>query len=542
MFWRKLEHGQLCYVPIEFDNKISLGDNALDTYVKSVDPTTGYKFLTDQTWSGTGYKTFVLNFTSQSWQGFDVRENPVWFHELLITVPTDATTGQISISETGATLPTLVYLEGGDYDGLTSGDYHAPRYSPGVLNSQKNAKSWGQAVAVLRQVPPSFAVNNLDEGALMSMGQKMFLETNNTKYLAEFPVTKSVSESFKVIDNFLVSQGVSRNDNGNINKFALSGASKRGHFSYLSAAVEYEKVTHLFPVSFDYIRMNKWLHNQQRGLGGYSFAWGFLYDVFAYIDTEINDLMLKYIDPWCYRSRYAEQSMTISHYLGTSDVMMLMGDTELWFAELRYLYDQQEPSDQESLASSNKLFLSFLANADHGANGSEGQEQVIQPSITSLITKDILPRYRWWRGIEQDQDDGQYYGYIILEVDRQPDNLEIFEAESTSPRRDWRTDAIGKNNRPEKQNIVWGNNDKERVVRITSLHDSNYPFAYKGRYLAPSGIEDKEDLSTFKAFYINLSFTDSKGNSLILTTEPNIAPRYHPFPDCYGDNCAIKSV
>ncbi len=57
----------------------------LDDYVNRFDPMTGYSVL--KTFDYTGYKAYVLNFTSQKWYDERVLDRYVWWHYLTIVVP-----------------------------------------------------------------------------------------------------------------------------------------------------------------------------------------------------------------------------------------------------------------------------------------------------------------------------------------------------------------------------------------------------------------------------------------------------------------------
>lgn len=298
------------YVPQEYDWEISLGDNDLDQYVKSTDGTTSYKHLTQFTINGPGFQKFVLNFTSQT----DQLEGRPLIHELFIHIPVN----EDGIFQIDQNMPKILQLEGGNVDDILSPDYHPEDLGDKMKISQFASGDLMTVTAVLKQVPSS-SFYSMNETTKVAFGQAEFLKSGNFLSLLEFTATKAVSESLKIIDSFVLTQ---TNIDISKQKFAITGQNFQAKIAYLTAAVNYDKVSNLFLEAFTAFRMNKWLHKQIINLGGFSYYWKDYVDqgVFGYIDTAEYDELSKIVDPWSYRSRFAEKGILVHRVLSLSSL------------------------------------------------------------------------------------------------------------------------------------------------------------------------------------------------------------------------------
>lgn len=68
---------------------ISVSCTPLDDYVNT--PDLHYKYELITTYENIGVKTYVLNMTSQKWQDETFVKNPIWWHQLLISIPNKIT-------------------------------------------------------------------------------------------------------------------------------------------------------------------------------------------------------------------------------------------------------------------------------------------------------------------------------------------------------------------------------------------------------------------------------------------------------------------
>lgn len=71
---------------------VTAQETALDRYVAQKDSVYGWKLV--NTLPGEGYKTFVLELTSQQWRSEKDVDHPVWKHWLTITRPAQVKTSK----------------------------------------------------------------------------------------------------------------------------------------------------------------------------------------------------------------------------------------------------------------------------------------------------------------------------------------------------------------------------------------------------------------------------------------------------------------
>src|SRR5690606_2824228 len=128
-----------------------------------------------------------------------------------------------------------------------------------------------------------------------------------------FPMTKSAIRALDVVQAFS-SEQLGRE----ISRFVVSGASKRGWTTWLSAATEDSRIVAIAPMVIDMLNMPATLEYQKEMYGGYS------EQIQDYVDLEIpqsitssfGDAVVKMIDPYSYREKLKLPKLII---LGSND-------------------------------------------------------------------------------------------------------------------------------------------------------------------------------------------------------------------------------
>lgn len=112
-------------------------------------------------------------------------------------------------------------------------------------------------------------------------------------------------------------------------------------------------------------------------------------------------------------------------------------------------------------------------------------------------------------------------GYIILETDRKPSSVLLYQATTlSSERRDFRLFCgVPDPNNPTPQPVFW----------------FSYPVSPEpsGQYVA----KVDNPIEGWRAFFLQMTFPGPLDSIYEFTTQVNIIPATFPYPDCTGSDC-----
>jgi PhoPQ-activated pathogenicity-related protein len=255
----------------------------LENYVKRAEPDYAWSFKSkDETDAGVVY---LYRLVSQKWQG------ELWEHDLQIFVPKEATdrTSMVILNTGGAA--------GGGTTALG-------------LEIARRVKF---PVAVLFQIPKQPLYNGKKEDALIAETFVQYLETKDATWPLLFPMAKSVVKAMDAL------QEIGKKDwNVDVKNFLITGASKRGWTSWLTAATGDKRVKAIAPLVIDTLNFQKQMPHQLKSFGKYSEQ---IHDyeerkLLPLPDTTDARKLWAMVDPWVYRDRLTLPKMLIH---GTND-------------------------------------------------------------------------------------------------------------------------------------------------------------------------------------------------------------------------------
>ena len=211
------------------------GPSPLDRYVGRPDPSFGWRLVREIALARGGEdprrRAAVLELTSQTWLTAGEVDHPVWKHWLTVIVPEQVT------SRTG-----FLYITGG-----ARAD---PPPERAIGRFIKLALLTGSVVAQLEGVPNqplTFADRPdepLAEDALIAHRHLTFLRTRNPEDLMRLPMVKSGAAAMSAVQAFLASAAGGAIE---VDRFVVSGGSKRGWTAWLLAAVD-PRVAAVIPI------------------------------------------------------------------------------------------------------------------------------------------------------------------------------------------------------------------------------------------------------------------------------------------------------
>lgn len=270
------------------------------------------------TFVGPGY---TLKMTSQTWQGI------TWSHEIEIIVPS-----KCDYPETA-----ILIVTGG----------RPKKYSDQI--GAALAVGSGCPVAVVYGIPNQPLFEGKSEDALIAHTFVKAMETGDDTWPLLFPMTKAVVRAMDAIQAF------SKSELGNqITGFVVSGASKRGWTTWLTAAADRKRVKAIVPIVYDNLNLTAQMPHQLAFWGKYSdeiddYTRLGIQDALA---TERGKHLARIVDPWSYRDLITVPKLIIN---GTNDAYWTLDALNLYWDDLK-----------------GPKFVLYIPNAGHNVSSALG--------------------------------------------------------------------------------------------------------------------------------------------------------------------------
>jgi PhoPQ-activated pathogenicity-related protein len=425
---------------------------ALDDYVKK--PDESYKYSLVNTIEGKGYTAYVIDMTSQSWRSKKEVDRTLWKHWLTIIKP-DKIKSDIG----------LLWINGG------SNNNAAPKNADFMM--VQIAQGSGTVVADLRMVPnqplkfpdggrPRY------EDAIIAYTFDKCLTTGDQMWALLLPMVKSAVRAMDTVQKFMASDAGGPVE---VKKFVVSGASKRGWTTWLTAAVD-KRVTAIAPAVIDVLNMKK---SMQHHFSAYGFYAPAIHDyeemkVFDRLGTAEGEAMRKLVDPYEYRNRYTMPKFMVS---STGDQFFLPDSAQFYYDDL--------PGPK---------FLRYIPNTDHGLDFSAAASLLL--FYKSILTDSPLPKFKW-------KVVGDWIR--VRPISGNLKEVNLWQA-SNEKARDFRVDTIG------------------RIWKSSPLKPKN-----NGRYVA----RVPEPTKGWTAFFVEMVYDSGDAVPHKFTTQVHVVPQLLPF-------------
>ena len=319
---------------------VSLGFGLpLFNYVEST-PMVGYQILgSNELDDGTRLTHILLQ--SQVWRGM------LWEHDVLVVEPAEAEfTDRAVIFVTGDYKPDL-----DDTGDLSISDY--------LLISKK----FSTPLVVLGDIPNQ-PIFGLREDDLIAHTFLQYIETHEEDLPILFPMVKSVVSTMDMIEKLM-----------GIKKYAVTGASKRGWTTWLTAVVD-ERVFAIIPIVFDNLNFPQQFEHQIQMYGQYSqmlkpYTSRGLAEM---ISSKTGQELLNAVDPYSYKERLTMPKLIVN---ATNDQYWTVDSAALYFNDLK-----------------GQNFILYVPNNNHGI---KNIPYVLDntSSFLKLVIAGKLPRVVW---------------------------------------------------------------------------------------------------------------------------------------------------
>lgn len=375
-------------------------DGPLAAYIAKADASFEWQKRREADYGKGRYVELIL--TSQTWQGI------VWKHQLFLYRPSKIAPGAQA----------LLMIEGGVWkDSLADPAKEGEPLPSGAAALAAMSETMQTPVAVLRQVPQQPIFRGMVEDQAIAYTFVQYLTTRNNEWPLLLPMVKSAVRAMDAVQVFAKNHWQLE-----IKHFAVSGASKRGWTTWLTAAVD-SRVNALAPMVIDTLNMSAQMKHQVVSFGAPSER---LNDytrlgLQAVLDTAPGKSLAAIVDPYSYRAQIKQPKLVI---LGTND--------PYWPLDALNLYWDGLEGEKHIL---------YVPNNGHGLRDATRVYGTIGALTRNAASGKPLPRLTWKfeeaKPAATRAGDGAVKHALTFSSDTPVKSMQIWTA--TSPTRDFRS-------------------------------------------------------------------------------------------------------
>jgi PhoPQ-activated pathogenicity-related protein len=418
---------------------------ALEDYVGQADDSFSWKLTGKE--EADGFTISRIDLISQKWR------DTVWSHKLVVVRPKTVRNPDIA----------LLFITGNG-----NGDRQIP-----VLKML--AERAGAVTAVITSVPNQPLFGGKSEDALIAFSFSKFLETGDKSWPLLFPMVKSAVRGMDAI------QASSEKEyNKRIERFVVTGASKRGWTTWLTAAAD-KRVAAIAPMVIDMLNMKAQTEWQKQVYGTESEKINDYKE--ANLLSRMNEPpmreLTKWVDPYSYCSRYNMPKLLL---LGTNDPYWTVDSLRHYWSDLpgpKLIYE--------------------TPNAGHDLNGGKDAMQTLAAFFQMIADHQSLPKVDWTISYQTNET-----ANISVAADQPVKSALLWTAVSTN--RDFRDDH-------------W-TNQSLKVTKGSAKTEATINHPKQG----------------FEAFLVETELTTSTGQTYKLSTEARVVPDTKPKTDASRKN------
>jgi PhoPQ-activated pathogenicity-related protein len=254
---------------------------------------------------------YELRLTSQTWHDI------AWQHNLTIYVPTNPPPAVQAAARGSA----LLMIDGGSQDSVEK----KPSRDAIVYGSTL-AQKIGVPFAVLKQVPNQPLFTGLKEDALIAETFRRYIQTRDESWPLLFPMTKAAVRAMDAIGEF-----AKRELGTTIEKFVVTGASKRGWTTWLTAATD-PRVVALAPMVIDMLNSEPQMDHQVKVFGTWSDQTKDYHELLRREKTEEVRRLWSITDPFTFREKLTQPKLII---LGNNDPYWTTDALNIYWPDLK---------------------------------------------------------------------------------------------------------------------------------------------------------------------------------------------------------------
>lgn len=320
--------------------------------------------------------TYEIDFCSQKWH------NTLWAHRILLFVPKGSEKFKTAI----------LYITG---DGPKKGDY---------VDLNLLSAATGMPIAMLFNIPNQ-PLWDMKEDDLIAHTFEKYLSTGDDTWPLLFPMTKSAIASMNVV------QKVAKQNGMQFDKFVVTGASKRGWTTWLTAASGDRRIVGIAPMVFDNLKFSDQMAKQLKDWGQYSDQ---IKDytnrgLQAKLATKEGQELMHMVDPYSYRDRIKVPTLIVN---GANDPYWTVNSTSVYWNDLRQA-----------------KYLLEVPNSGHGLEDKNRVVATVGAFARSLSGQFKMPKLDSTMSVDRDHNT---VTFSLIDKSTKPNSVAIWKAESST--------------------------------------------------------------------------------------------------------------
>lgn len=267
---------EYCYGQGLRDNKKGL--SALENYLDKKDNSFSREnYHTTKSGDGTFYE---VSFSSQTWQSI------IWKHRLILYFPKKS-----ALSST-----MLVVLQHGHYYDRDAG----------MAGLKTTGDSTGTPAAILYDIPNQPLFDGKEEDDLQAFTFSQYLKSGDESWPLLFPMVKSVVRAMDVAQSLAKMERKVA-----VTGFVISGHSKRGHTTWLSAATD-SRIKGIIPIAIDILNSRAQMSHHLKTFGQYNTPSESTTELVQKLEQPRGQSLIEMVDAYSYRNRFTMPKLIVS--------------------------------------------------------------------------------------------------------------------------------------------------------------------------------------------------------------------------------------
>lgn len=249
------------------------------------------------------------------------------------------------------------------------------------------------------------------EDEIIAYTWRRFIETDDSNWPLRLPMTKAAVRAMDTVTSFAASK---RGGHHVVDRFVVTGASKRGWTTWTTAAVD-KRVVAIVPMVVDVLNVVPSFehHYESYGFWAHSVRDYSREGLMDQLDNDGFRRLMEIEDPYSYHDRLTMPKLIVN---AAGDQFFLPDSSQFYF---------------DQLLGENHLL--YEANTDHSLHDADS-DQSIEAFYQSIVEGGTRPQLQWT--FEQD-------GSIRVTMDRTPLAVTLWQANNPE-HRDFREESIGR--------------------------------------------------------------------------------------------------
>ncbi|KAN0009671.1 hypothetical protein ACTFIU_006968 [Dictyostelium citrinum] len=459
----------------------------LKNYVEQKD--SHYKWTLNETYvTNFNSKIYILELTSQQWMK-DHSDNSIWKHWLTICVPNGYSAthnvGYLHMTDgfnQNWTIPTLQSLN---------------QFSMDICNQTSSITS------TLYQVPNQFITFENDgiprqEDDIVAYTWRKYIDTQDSNWVSLLPQTKAGTAAMTAIQEFGKQKSFY-----NIEKFVVSGASKRGWTTYGIAMIGDKRLAAAIPMVIGVPNLVKDIKEQITCFGNWSWALDSYTNqgIPTFLDTKYFKVVTDIVDPLNYLD--IMESVPKFIILTVHDEFFIPDSTKFFFNQIK---------GEKRLG---------LYQTNHAVSYFQGVSTEVSKYFKLIANNQVRPELSWNIVYSSDNNSGTINMKVVK--GGTPSKVNVYSVNTLSKtKRDFRMFTCFSASCYQNFTGLW------QTHSITLTNDNSYSFTLS-----------KPTDGGWTAFYFEVEFENGSGDNIAhVNTELAIVPNSYPFPPCTKEVCA----